>query len=182
MRRFLAHLLLAVAWLTVHAQQSTVYPLIETGTHTAKVSNISMDADERFLFSASNDKTVRMWDLATGQLIHDLRGHAAEVRGVVFAPDGRTLVSGVSDGSVSVWDVATGEPRGQLRGDKANGDSVKVRALAYLPDGRLLSASHFDARRNPFHQPSRAASLLKHQAGPWRDEARAASRWPFGNR
>src|SRR5690349_21433479 len=43
------------------------YPRIETGAHTAKISRIGIDRSERWLVSASTDKTARVWDLNSGQ-------------------------------------------------------------------------------------------------------------------
>jgi WD40 repeat protein len=45
----------------------------ETGMHTATVNRIDVDREERFLVSGSHDKTVRVWDLASGRLLRTLR-------------------------------------------------------------------------------------------------------------
>ena len=52
--------------------------------------------------SASIDKTVRVWDLATGES-RALRGHMGQVGAVAFFPDGRALVSTGQDGSIRIW-------------------------------------------------------------------------------
>src|SRR5689334_5772160 len=49
------------------------YPRIETGAHTAKISRIGIDRSERWLVSASTDKTARVWDLNSGKLHRILR-------------------------------------------------------------------------------------------------------------
>src|SRR5205823_835665 len=51
------------------------------------------------------DNTIRLWDVATGQEVAELRGHAAYVHAVAFSPDGTRLVSGSGDFTVRLWDA-----------------------------------------------------------------------------
>ena len=46
---------------------------IETGMHTARIERIAIDAENRYLITGSPDKTVRVWELATGKLIRTIR-------------------------------------------------------------------------------------------------------------
>ena len=63
--------------------------------------------------SGSYDKTVRVWDAATGQPVgQPLTGHTGSVHGVAFSPDGTRIASGSDDNTVRVWDAATGQPVG----------------------------------------------------------------------
>ena len=57
--------------------------------------------------SGSYDKTVRLWEADTGDLIHTLIGHTSSVNSVAFSPDGRTIVSGGSDKTVRLWEADT---------------------------------------------------------------------------
>lgn len=72
---------------------------IETGSHLALISRISADASGRWLVTASEDKTARLWDARSGQAISVLRPPiGAESLGAVYAvaisPDGRTVAVG----------------------------------------------------------------------------------------
>ena len=59
--------------------------------------------DGKTLASASDDKTVRLWEAASGKEISKLQGHQGEVLSVAFSPDGRTLASAGSNTTVLVW-------------------------------------------------------------------------------
>jgi tetratricopeptide (TPR) repeat protein len=83
------------------------------------------------LATGSRDRTVKLWDPVTHQVLRTLEGHGAGVRSVAFSPDGRRLLSGGEDGTVRLWDVATGTP---LR--RFEGHAGAVNAVAFAPDGR----------------------------------------------
>jgi WD40 repeat protein len=86
------------------------------------------------LASGSWDRTIRLWDVATGAEVARLKwdfGPGA----LCVLPDGR-LASGSWDRTIRLWDVARGAEAARLEGH-----SGKVNALCVLPDGRLLSGS-----------------------------------------
>ena len=73
--------------------------------HTAAVSRVAFHPNGRWLASASDDWTVKLWDPSTGKADATFRGHLGAVRVVVFAPGGRQLASGGHDRTVRVWQV-----------------------------------------------------------------------------
>ena len=76
------------------------------GTLTG-VTSVAWSADGR-VCSGSRDKSVRVWDVASGECVRTLSGHTDHVTSVACSADGR-VCTGSYDGSVRVWDVASGE-------------------------------------------------------------------------
>jgi WD40 repeat protein len=72
------------------------------------VSSVAFSADGQRLASGSYDKTVKVWDTATGACIQTLEGHGESVYSVAFSADSQRLASGSRDKTVKVWDAATG--------------------------------------------------------------------------
>ncbi|MGJ6969017.1 nSTAND1 domain-containing NTPase [Streptosporangium sp. G11] len=113
--------------------------------HTGSVSSVVFSPDGTRLASASDDKTVRIWDVATHQQIGaPLVGHTRTVSSVAFSPDGTRLASAASDETVRLWDVATGKQVGA----PLTGHTGKVFSVAFSPDGtRLASAGNDETVR-----------------------------------
>lgn len=63
------------------------------------------------LFSASRDKTIKMWDPIVGRCIRKFSGHLNWVKEITVHPGGLTIASCSDDKSIKVWDVLTGKKR-----------------------------------------------------------------------
>ena len=69
---------------------------------------MAFSPDGKSVVSASDDKTVRLWDSATGTSLATLKGHSEGVAAVAFSQDGKLVASGSGDKTVRLWDSVTG--------------------------------------------------------------------------
>ncbi|NUS29772.1 MAG: WD40 repeat domain-containing protein [Streptomyces sp.] len=114
------------------------------------------------LATASDDRTVRLWDIRTGST-RKLDGHSDVVTSVAFSPDGDTLASGSWDYTVRLWDVTSGKLRTALPGQSQTVDSV-----AFSPNGHTLTTGG-DSDVHLWNATSGApqATMIGHYLGGW---------------
>jgi WD40 repeat protein len=122
--------------------------VLDAGGHTAVVYKVLFKPDGRELITVSNDKTIRVWDVATGEPLRVLRppigrGKEGMIDDAALSPDGRTLAVGGNGfeefkwGEIHLIDLSTGRIVRTFQGH-AN----KVMSIAFSPDGkRLVSGS-----------------------------------------
>ncbi|HVS83905.1 MAG TPA: caspase family protein, partial [Pyrinomonadaceae bacterium] len=122
---------------------------IETGMHAASINRIGVDAANRFLVTASDDKTVHVWELPAGRLLRIIRvpigeGNEGKLDAVAISPDGSTIAAGgwtSTDGlheSIYLFDRESGRLIRRL-----GGLPIVVLHLVYSSDGRYLAATLF---------------------------------------
>ena len=118
---------------------------IETGLHTAPIRRIATDAGGRWLVTASDDKTLRLWDLQKGAILKTLRppldgGNIGKLYSVAMSPDGAYIATGgwtlwETGSSIYVFERATGHMVHHIAGMPN-----VIYELAWSPDGRYLAA------------------------------------------
>ena len=70
--------------------------------HTNWVRAVAITPDGQRAVSASDDRTLRIWDLATGATLRTLEGHTGPVSAVAITPDGQRAVSASDDGTLRI--------------------------------------------------------------------------------
>jgi WD40 repeat protein len=77
--------------------------------HSDWVSSVSLSADGRYALSGSADRTLKYWDLSTGECLRTLESHAEWVTSVCLSDDGITALSGSADKTLKLWNLASGQ-------------------------------------------------------------------------
>ena len=113
-------------------------PMVLRG-HTGPVWGVAVTPDGKTVVSGSADRTLKVWDLATGKCRATFVGHTDRVWGVAVTPDGKTVVSGSKDKMLKVWDIETGRWKAAFKDHTGS-----VRSVAVTPDGKTVVSSSWD--------------------------------------
>ena len=108
--------------------------------HPRTVLSVNFIDEGKTLVSSSRDGTIKIWDIASGQLKRTLTNHTSGVYAVTFSHDRKLMASGSVDTTIILWDAAKFEPIRKLEGHKA-----AVRDLAFAPDDKTLASAGEDS-------------------------------------
>lgn len=111
--------------------------------HQDKVNTVAISANGQFLVSGGADNMVKIWNLPTGELLHDLPGHVDAVNFVAIHPDHSILASCSSDKTIKIWNLTSGKLVRTLGGWFAAHSDI-INAIAISPDGRILASGSRD--------------------------------------
>ena len=146
--------------------------------HDHEITALTIAPDSTWLTTASDyDRSVLIWDAATGQQRATLTGHDGGVAAVAIAPDGTWLATGgTSDGLVLIWDAETWQLRATFTGHDGG-----VAAVAIAPDGTWLATGGWDGLVRTWNAETwqLRANLAGHEHGH-RDSVRQVAIAPDG--
>ena len=118
--------------------------VLQTG-HGANISALAFSPDGKYLVSASEDSTLKLWNPDTGAEIRTLHGHSNIVTSLALSADGTQIASASLDHTLHVWNAATGETVAVFRGPqptvyllKMTPDSNSLITAETVPSGTIL--------------------------------------------
>ncbi|KAJ7481199.1 WD40-repeat-containing domain protein [Mycena galericulata] len=118
--------------------------------HEHSISSVRFMPGDQFIVSASRDRTIRIFDVASTHLIRTITGHSEWVRCVMPSDDGKLLASASNDHTARIWDPLTGESKMELRGHE---NAVEVVAfappVAYAAIRELAGIPNTDRSKRP---------------------------------
>ena len=145
-------------------------PLRTVDGHTKRIRMIVASPDGKLVASVADDMVCKLWDVASGKVVRELRGHDAitphhypsMLYAVAFSSDGKQLATGDKTGKVVVWNVADGKQLGTL---DASGvytwDPTQrrhsiggIRSLVFSPDGKRIAVGGMGKVGNIDHPDS----------------------------
>jgi WD40 repeat protein len=101
--------------------------------HTDLIRAVIVTVGGRQIVSASDDRTIRIWNFDTGSTERVIETQKHWTRALAATFDGERLVSGSEDRTVKVWDLRDGVELQTLRGHRA-----RVNSVAISPDGKRI--------------------------------------------
>ncbi|MEG4866646.1 MULTISPECIES: protein kinase domain-containing protein [unclassified Microcoleus] len=106
--------------------------------HSDAVGAVAFSPDGLMLASGSKDKTVQIWDLATGKSIRTFAGDSSTIWSVAFNSSGTKLATGTGFWRVMLWDLKTGQ------GTRLLDHTASVWSVAFSPDDKLIASGSGD--------------------------------------
>lgn len=116
-----------------------IQPLRIMAGHLSDVDCVRWHANCNYIATGSSDKTVRLWDVQSGDCVRIFIGHRSMILSLAMSPDGRYMASGDEDGTVMMWDLSSGRCITPL-----TGHSSCVWSLAFSGEGSLLASGSAD--------------------------------------
>lgn len=121
------------AWDTSDLRKGTanvaarVFPIGAEATYAVELS-----PDGKLLAASASDRTVHLWELATGKELRKLEGQTPGV--LAFSKEGSALLTGTDDGALHAWRIS-----GQGEVGRFEGDGAPLASISRAPDGRIVT-------------------------------------------
>ena len=112
-------------------------PLTSFDGHTSNVTALGFQKDRKWMFSGSEDGTVKIWDIRVSTCQRDYQSKAA-INAVVLHPNQGEMISGDEDGAIRVWDLTANQCTLELLPE----GRCPIRSLAIASDASILLAAN----------------------------------------
>ena len=117
--------------------------VLNVGEEQDSILTADISADQSLVAIGGTTKLIKVFDLATNEILYKIKKHSEWVTQVAFSPDGILLATADRNGGLYVWEAKTGNPFYSLTGHKQ-----EITSLSWRADGNvLLSASEEGAVR-----------------------------------
>ncbi|MFT7161870.1 MAG: WD40 repeat protein, partial [Bacteroidia bacterium] len=130
MNRLCKIILLLLMSIQSFAQQAEL--VIRQG-HKEAIKMVAYSPTGKHIYSASEDKSIKMWDVATGIDLNTFNAHEAGVNCIYLSKDGKTLLSGDKNGKIILWNALTGEVLTSIDGHEGGVHTAKLST-----DGQMI--------------------------------------------
>jgi WD40 repeat protein len=103
--------------------------------HSDRVCDASYSPDGKMIATASNDRTVKIWNAENGRLLLTISGFTdfTQISRITFNPDGKSIMTLSQDGSIRIWDLKNGKNIHTF-----NDSNQRITDAKYSPDGNYL--------------------------------------------
>ncbi|MBE9031839.1 TIR domain-containing protein [filamentous cyanobacterium LEGE 11480] len=144
--------------------------------HRAVVSNAVVSPDGQLIATSGFDQQVKLWDFATGRLLHSWQAHSGWILGLAFSPDGKILATSAGPSKqhpagspVQLWDVQTRKPMRSLSGSQQAEEKRSVYTINFSPDGQTIATCKADGTIELWNvQTGKLRQTIKaHQGKVW---------------
>lgn len=116
---------------TLHVFGTRISPVYQSG-HTSSINSVAFSPDGHFVLTSSRDRSARLWNVQTGEMLHAFRDIGA-IWSIAFSPDGKYFVGSSRNNAAMLWDITSGKIVRALTGHTGN-----VWSVAYSPDGNYV--------------------------------------------
>lgn len=148
--------------------------------HENGVWTVAFSPDSKLLASGGQDKSIKLWDVATQAPIRTMPGFSGNVNWVTISPDGKLVAGASGDNNkldeIKVFEVATGAPAWSYQSQTGR----QVNAVAFSPDSTLLASSSYEPKEGTKLWDSATGKLVRNLTGATRD-SRALAFLPGGS-
>lgn len=131
----------------------------DLNVHTWTVLSVAFTASGTYVVSGSADRTIRIWNAATGESVAAFRCSSG-VFGTALSPDDSRLVAGLASGRIQVWDMSLRRDHGAARDSHIG----LIFSVVFSPDGtRVATGSDDNTARLWDVRPGRCTTTLAHE-------------------